>query len=268
MAPNADAMCRGLAEYLASALGCPVELVENVPWSERERQFDAGEIDLCWICGLPYVEKADRSDDVALCVAPVMKASRYRGLPVYFSDVLVHAESGHSSFADLRGAAWAYNEPRSHSGHSIVRYHLATLGQTFDYFGSLVEAGTHQAALRMIASRRVAAAAIDSTVLEAELGRDPSLLQSVRAIATLGPSPAPPWVFSASTPRDLRAKVTRCLAGMHRTPGGAAVLARWGIVELRAVNDAEYDPIRRMTCTATAPCAGSAAISEPLEAPE
>src|SRR5690606_31261473 len=89
--------------------------------------------------------------------------------------------------------------------------------------------------------------AIDTTVLEAELARDPALATMVRSIDTLGPSPAPPWIFSKAVPEALRGAVTRCLADMHRDVEGAQILGGWGIAELRPVEDADYDLIRSMT---------------------
>ena len=86
-------MCRELAAYLTQRLGVPVALVETSSWQDRERRFDAGEIDLCWICGLPYVEKVDSGVPIGLGVAPVMQGERYGNAPVYFSDVVVHAQS-------------------------------------------------------------------------------------------------------------------------------------------------------------------------------
>jgi phosphonate transport system substrate-binding protein len=250
MAPNADRMCSDLARYLARALDLSVEWIDGVAWDERERLFDAGEIDLCWICGLPYADKADAGQGIEPCVAPVMLGARYGGMPVYFSDVLVQADSCYRSFGDLLGATWAYNEPRSHSGHNVVRYHLAGLGSSLSFFGRLVEAGSHQAALTLIRKGDVAAAAIDSTVFEAEVRWDPSYAHALRAIETLGPSPAPPWVLSAALPRATRVRIRGCLAHMHRTPEGAAILASWGIRELRVIGDGAYDPIRRMAALA------------------
>lgn len=246
MAPNADAMCRALARHLERALEIEVAWIDGIPWDERERMFDRGEIDLCWLCGLPYADKVDAGDAIEVGVAPVMCGARYNGKPVYFSDVMVRADSPYTSFADLLGASWAYNEPRSHSGYNIVRYHLARAGQGLDFFGRAVEAGSHQAALSLILEGAVAAAAIDSTVFEAEARRDPSLWSAVRAIETLGPSPAPPWVFSAALTPAMRAKVRDCLAQVHLTPEGAALLASWGIRELRPVDDAAYDLVRHM----------------------
>jgi phosphonate transport system substrate-binding protein len=268
MAPNADDMCRRLARYLEHALAMDVAWIDGIPWDERERLFDRGEIDLCWICGLPYADKFDAGDPIEPGVAPVMSGERYGGMPAYFSDVLVRADSPYASFADLRGESWAYNEPRSHSGYNIVRYHLAGVGQALDFFGRVVEAGSHQAALALILEGEVAAAAIDSTVYEAEVRRDPSLAGTVRAIQTLGPSPAPPWVFSTAVARSLRRKVRDCLTRVHRTAEGAALLASWGIRELRAVDDAAYDPIRHMArVTRAAGSHRSSALRSPSPGP-
>ncbi len=261
MAPNADDMCRDLVRYLSRTLEIEVEWVGGIAWDERERLFDAGEVDLCWICGLPYADKLDSGQRLELCVAPVMRDPRYGAMPVYFSDIVVRADSPYASITDLMGAAWAYNEPRSHSGYNVVRYHLATLGRTLDFFGRVVETGAHQASLSLIVAGEVAAAAVDSTVLEAEVRRDPALSRKVTVIETLGPSPAPPWVFSAAVAHTMRVKIRRCLSRMHHTQEGAAVLAGWGIGELRAIDDGAYDPIRRMARISRAE--GSPRLSAP-----
>ena len=169
MAPNADAMCQAMASLLEKELRVAVQWIDDVPWYERERMLDAGDIDLCWICGLPYAEKADQGAAIGACVAPVMQHPRYGGQAVYFSDIAVRADSAIRVFADLRGKSWAYNEPRSHSGFNLVRYHLATQGLRWNFFDDVVEAGSHQGALEIVLAGAVAGAAIDSTVLEAEL---------------------------------------------------------------------------------------------------
>jgi phosphonate transport system substrate-binding protein len=251
MAQNADAMCRELARYFEEKLGVAVELVEDMPWQARERALDAGALDLCWICGLPYVEKADRGQYVEPCVAPVMIGARYREQAIYFSDVVVHADSSAARFADLRGSTWAYNEPCSHSGYNIVCHHLAAHGETLGFFARRVEAGAHQAALRLIARGEACVAAIDSTVLEAELARHPELRACLKVIDTLGPSPAPPWVFGSAMPQAMRRRVRECMLRMSDDVEGRRILAGWGIARWRAVTSSDYDPIRTMTRIAT-----------------
>jgi phosphonate transport system substrate-binding protein len=239
-------MCRAMAHLLERELAVPVHWIDGVSWFERERMLDAGEIDLCWICGLPYADKADRGANIAACVAPVLQHPRYGGAAVYFSDVVVRADSHVRTFADLKGKSWTYNEPRSHSGFNLVRYYLASQGLRWDFFDETFEAGSHQAALGMILSGAAAGAAIDSSVLEAELRARPGLAEKVRVVLTLGPSPSPPWVLSTQLTARLRARLAALLASLHGSSEGRSVLNSWGIARLQPVDDAFYDPIRHM----------------------
>lgn len=253
MAENAEATCRAITAWLGQRLGIATEFVDCIPWQERERQLDAGLIHVCWICGLPYIWKADSDASVIEPgVAPVMAAPRYAGAPVYFTDIVVRHDSPHQHFADLRGTAWAYNEPNSHSGFNVVRNHLASLGETRGFFGSAIESGAHQTSLRMVINGDIDASAIDSTVLEAEFARTPQLREQIRVIKTLGPSPMPPWVMLKSLAPQLRAKLCDALLNMHANAAGARILAQWGIAHFAAVRDADYDPIRKMARQAEA----------------
>lgn len=247
MAPNMDFLCVDLAGYIQNKLNIPVEVKIDIPWQERERMLDAGQINLCWLCGLPYVWKADRTPGkIAALVAPVMSGRRYQDKPVYYSDVAVHRESPFHTFDDLRGASWAYNEPGSHSGYGVVRYAMAVRGETMNYFGQVIESGAHQNSLRMILNREVDASAIDSTVLEMAEANDPTIASQIRVIETFGPSPIPPWVVSGSVPLELRQKLGGLLARMDRDPQGRVLLEKAHIKRFTAVDDRDYDPIREM----------------------
>jgi phosphonate transport system substrate-binding protein len=247
MAENADATCRAIAAYIGEKLALEIRFVDGISWQQRERGFDEGQIHLCWLCGLPYVWKADADDaSIELCVAPVMQDARYGRRAVYFSDVVVHRDSPFRAFADLRGASWAYNERRSHSGYNVVRHHLASMQESPGFFGRVVESGAHQRSLQMIVNGDIDASAIDSTVLEAELRRHPELRPAIRVIDTLGPSPMPPWVILKSLPQTLREGIARELLAMHNDAHGRDILAQWGIAHFTVVDDAHYDAIRDM----------------------
>jgi phosphonate transport system substrate-binding protein len=151
MSENENFIFEAIAQYIGKQIGVPVQVIDRISWKEREGLLDSGKIDVAWICGLPYVLRADRSDpEIELLAAPVMSGERYLNRPIYFSDVVVHQDSQFRQFADLKGASWAYNEPFSHSGYNVVRYHLAAIGQTGKYFGRVVESGSHLRSLQMI----------------------------------------------------------------------------------------------------------------------
>lgn len=247
MAPNADAYYRALAAYLSRRTGLGIAAVDQVDWRERERMLDRGEAQIGFICGLPYALRADCPvRDLTLLAAPVMRARRYAGRARYFSDVIVRRESSFRSFADLRGAIWSYNEPGSQSGYNITRYHLARLGHREGYFGRVVEAGTHQRSIRMVAEGAVDASAVDSTVLELELARQPELASRLRVVETLGPSTIPPAVIAADVPEAVREAIRSALLRMHSEEAGRRLLGEFMLARYVPVRDADYDDIRRM----------------------
>lgn len=243
----ADHNNRLIWRYVAAQAGIAAEFIGDLPWQQREEAFDAGEIQVCWMCSLPYIWKAGQEPPyVELLAAPVMGLPRYRNQPVYYSDIVVHRESRFRSFADLRGASWAYNEPHSHSGFNLTRYHLALLGETFDYFGEVVASGAHDRSLEMIIERQIDGSAIDSTVLELVLAFHPDIMNTIWIIDTWGPSPIPPWVIRKDLPLQVRDSLRQVLLQMHGDPRGRQILEQGQIDHFTQVEDRDYDPVREM----------------------
>lgn len=170
----------------------------------------------------------------------------HQGRPVYFSDVVVRRDRPFQSFEDLRGASWAYNEPRSHSGFNVMRSYLADRAASEDFFGAVIESGAHRASLEMILSGRVDSAAIDSTVLEWLSAERGDLPDQIRVIESLGPSPIPPWVVSRRLPATVRSELRALLLCMHMDPRGRGMLVGAGLERFVGARDNDYDPIRIM----------------------
>lgn len=252
LAPNMYPVYREIADYVGRQLGCQTELSVGSSFDA----FGQGEVEVGFICGLPYVQLTRNGDSpVQLLAAPVLQGERYRGLPIYFSDVVVRRDSPYRAFADLRGCVWAYNDPDSHSGYNITRYTLIRLGETRGFFGRVVEAGFHQEALRMVADGRVDASAIDSQVLAIELRDHPALAERVRIIETLGPATIQPVVaarhVSDMLKEDIRA-VLRAMGDDSDAPDVRATLDYGFIVRFVPIADAAYDDIRAMVAAAEA----------------
>ena len=247
MAENTESFCQSVACYIENRVRVSTRYVTDVSWQERERLFDRGEIHVLWLCGLPYVHKADKERPaVELLAVPIPSGARYQDRPVYFSDVVVKHDQPFRTFFDLRGASWAYNEPRSHSGFNVVRAYLAEFGQGANFFGTVVESGAHSASLEMVRSGRVDGAAIDSTVLEWFMAMRDDLVDQIRVIDTIGPSPIPPWVISRRVPEALRRAIRALLLNLHTEPFGKAMLERARLKRFVAAEDDDYNSIRAM----------------------
>lgn len=243
LAPNMYKVYQYIVRTIGRQLGLETELYVGSVYEEL-----AGPVDGAFLCGLPYVELQRRSEPpVELLAAPVLQGSRYASQPIYFSDVIVHRDSPFQTFADLRGHAWSYNEPNSHSGHGLVRYHLARLGQTLHgYFGKVIEAGFHEQSLRLVAGGEVAASAIDSQVLAVAMRDEPALAASLRVIDVLGPSTIQPVVASRRLPAALKAELRQVLVELARDAEGVRQLAHGFIDRFVPIEDCAYDDIRRM----------------------
>ena len=244
LAPNMMPVYQAIADVVGARLGMSTELVVESDYENCRNDIN----DVCFVCSLPYVmfEREGISPATPIA-APVLEGDRYEGKPIYFSDVIVHRDSGIRTFADLRGRSWAYNEPLSHSGYGITRYHLVTLGETNGFFSEVIEAGFHEKAIRMVRDRVVDASAIDSQVLAIELRDHPDLAESLMVIDMLGPSPIQPVAVSRRFDPDFHDEVREILVGLHRDGDFKKnVLGRGMVEKLVSVGPQTYDDIRRM----------------------
>jgi phosphonate transport system substrate-binding protein len=246
LAPNMAPVYRFLAERIGERLGRPVELVVGRSFDE----FEAGEADLGVICGLPYVWLADRRPPpVEALAAPVLSGARYAGRPVYYSDVIVRHDSQITRLEELRGCSWAYNEPASHSGHTVTLYSLVRLGARPGFLGPVVQTGFHQRAIRLVAAGGVDAAAIDSQVLAIELRDHPRLADRLRLVGSFGPSTIQPVVAARRLPDALKDQVQELLVALAGDPAARPVLDYGLIDRFAPISDAAYDDIRAMLAT-------------------
>jgi phosphonate transport system substrate-binding protein len=244
LAPGVEPLYAFLAGYMADRLGRRPEFVVANTYERCAQDID----DVCFVCSIPYLLFADAGRiDMEVVAAPVLRGERYGGQPIYFSDVIVATASRYRSFADLRGARWAYNEPFSHSGYITVLHHLATLGEDESYFATMVEAGFHEDAIRMVADGRVDAAAIDSQVLDIEQRDHPALAHAVRRIGTIGPSTIQPVVVSRSHLGNAeRAAITDALLSVAGEPAARGVLDAAQVERFVPMTAGSYDDIRSM----------------------
>jgi phosphonate transport system substrate-binding protein len=243
LAPNIMPVYEAVTEEVGRRLGVEAELFVETDYEACAKD----ENEVCFVCSLPYVEFERRGISPAVPIAaPVLMGERYGGKPIYFSDVIVHRDSPFRSFLDLRGRSWAYNEPLSHSGYGITRYHLVELGETSGFFSEVIEAGFHESSMRLVANGEVDASAIDSQVLAVAMRDDSSLARSLRVIDALGPSTIQPVAVSKRVPARQRREIQGVLTTMHEDPALRERLAMGMVERFAPVDASSYDDIRRM----------------------
>jgi len=234
LAPSALPLYRFITEAVGGRLRIETRLVVGTSFD----QLISGDVDVAFMCGVPYVRLAEYVEPLA---APVLDGARYGNQPVYFSDVIVRRDSRFQSFGDLRGASWSFNDPDSHSGYLVTLIRLLDLGETDQFFGRVVDAGWHEVSIELVASGRVDASAVDSYVLAVALRNQPDLKDQLRVIETFGPSPIQPVVARRALDAGLRLELREALVSLSGDGLGPGLVER-----LVPVSDGWYDPIRSM----------------------
>lgn len=246
-----------IAKYLSDKLGWEVSVVSGLSYSEADEMLDSGLIQVGFVCGLPYTHKFSEGM-VELLAIPVMSlksgvypdANGYEDLPgKYYSYTIVHKDSPIASWADLKGKSYAFNDSGSNSGYNMPRYKLVQLGaKSWSYFSNVVQSGSHEESIRLVAGKRVAASSVDSLVLDYDRSiGDPDAL-NVRIIEHLHPggAGAPPVVISKKADPAVKTKLQKVILEMHKDPEGKKILARALVNHFAAPNDSNYDDIRKM----------------------
>lgn len=238
---------RRVVACVGEAAGLATEMVADTS-PGLDAMFAQGMIDGAFGCGLPYVWKAaEPTPSVRLLAAPVLPAARYADRPIYFADVIVRRDSRFHSLQDLRGVAFAYNQSASFSGYVLPCYHWLTQGEILhQFFGKMVETGSHANSMDWVEGGRADCAAIDSVVLEMEMLQRPARADIFRVVTTAGPASMPPVIASARLDPETHARLREALTQMHTTERGQAVLTQGGVSRFAVVKDTDYDDIRRI----------------------
>lgn len=239
----------GLANYLGQKLNRPVELAQRRTYAEVNELVAKNAVDLAFVCTSAYIAGHD-SFGMELLVAPEVNRQQ-----VYYSILIVPANSPAQSMADLRGRVFAFTDPMSHSGRVYPTYLAQQLGATpAEFFSRTFFTYSHDKAIQAVAEGVADGAAVDSLVLDYALARDSSLAGKIKIIDRSPPFGIPPVVVSPNLPPRQKAELRQVLLEMHTQPEGRKVLAGLGFDRFSVLDDRAYDSARQIiSATAVQP---------------
>ena len=230
-----------LAQYLSKKLNRPVELVQRRTYAEVNDLVSQDAVDLAFVCTSAYVSGHD-TFGMDLLVAPEVDNQQ-----VYYSVLIVPANSTAKSMADLQGKVFAFTDPISHSGRAYPTYLVIKLGSTPEqFFSRTFFTYSHDKAIEAVAQGIADGAAVDSLVLKYALERDPSLADKIKIIHKSPPFGIPPVVVPPNiSPRE-KAKLRETLLDMTNDPQGQQILSELGFDRFSLLDDNAYDSAREI----------------------
>jgi ABC-type phosphate/phosphonate transport system substrate-binding protein len=170
------------------------------------------------MCGLPFSRRTPRPLAVA---APVPSPARYRNRPIYFTDLVVLADSPHQTLEDTFGGVVGYTLADSMSGCVALRHHLlpfrtpSRLRLYRKAVGGLVNA---RRVIEALVAREIDVGPLDSYYHDLLRANDPQFAAQVRTIDTTSAAPIPPLVATASVSPGELERLRAALTEVAATP--------------------------------------------------
>lgn len=230
-----------LLNYVGEQLGRPIELVQRRTYAEINDLVESGFVEVAFVGTSAYLE-GSAAFGMELLVAP-----QVAGETVYYSLLIVPADSPAESMADLRGLRFAFTDPMSNTGRNYPTYLVRQLGSTPEaFFERTSFTYSHDDAIRAVADGLADGAAVDSLVYDFALARDPSLAARTRIIHRSPPYGIPPVVVSPAIRPQLKADLQAVLLGMADSQAGQAALQSIGVDRFIMIEDSAYDSAREL----------------------
>ena len=230
-----------LLDYVGKELNRPVELVQRRTYAEVNELIKNGLVDMAFVCTSAYVAGA-REFGMELLAAP-----QVRGETVYYSLLIVPADSSAKSMADLMGNDFAFTDPMSNTGRNYPTHLVIDLGRTPEqFFGRTFFTYSHDDAIRAVANGVADGAAVDSLVYDFTISREPGLGQKTKVIHSSPPFGIPPVVVGPHVRPQSKAELEAILMAMNENPVGRSALATAGIDRFVSIDDSAYETVRSL----------------------
>lgn len=228
-------------EYLKRHTGQPIDFIQRGSYQEIVDLLLRGDLDVAWLCGLPYVEHQNR---LSLIAVPL-----YQGAPLYRSYLIVPITDNRTrSWKTLTPGVFAFSDPNSNSGYLYPRWAMQQAGIDVElYFRKTFFTRGHREVVEAVAVRLADAGAVDGYVWET-LNRDhPELTGATRIVTKSETFGFPPIVSRNNLPAGQKRKLRQVLVGMAQDPLGREILKRFNLDGFVAGKPALYDSIVRMS---------------------
>ncbi|MDB5873068.1 MAG: phosphate transporter substrate-binding protein [Ramlibacter sp.] len=239
--PQARADWKQLLRWVLQRAGLAWEVIDYDAPAPLAALWARGDLGLAMMCGLPYSQRNPRPTLVA---APLPSPARYGAKPVYFTDIVVRADSPYETLADTFGGVIGYTLADSLSGGVALARHLEqfrTPQRPRLYrksVGNLIHA---RGVIDALVQGDIDAGPLDSYYHDLLAHHEPAFAAQVRSVASTGALPIPPLVATASlAPGQLQA-LREALAAAARSPEMAPLMERLLLDGFAFPDAADYD---------------------------
>ena len=238
VSPEAAALWRRLLKAVIEHSKLDIQLLEHTepkPIGELWQRADKAAV---FMCGLPYSLSHPKAEIIA---APVPAPMDFRGLPQYWSEMVVRKDSALRSLRDTFGGRIALTVPDSQSGCLAALYYLMTAGDRFPLYEEVITPRvTPLGAMSAVVDGAADVAPIDSYAYCLLQKYRPDLTSQLHIIARTVSTPIPPLVASRPGLERLQAAFLEA----HRIAAIEPLMAKLLLERFVRPDACSYDALR------------------------
>ena len=235
-----------IVEILRKRLGMEIEPFVATDYTGVVEALRVNKLDIAFLTPASYVLAKNEAN-----VRVILKSER-KGIPFYYSAIIVRADSDIKSIEDLRGKTFAFGDSLSTTGNIFPRKMFKQHGiDPVRDFKHILFSGGHDATVLAVLNGKVDAGA---TYANSPDGQDTAWMRylknseevkKIRAIAFSEPIPADNLVISASLDGALAKKIEATFVELSREPEGRKMLRElYQIDGFVPATDKDYDSVR------------------------
>ena len=194
VSPEAAGLWRRLLAAVIEHAGLDIELLEHTAPAPIHELWQRPDKAAVFMCGLPFSRSDPRPELIA---APVPSPPDFRGLPQYWSEMVVRKDSRYRTIEDTFGGRIALTAPDSQSGCLAALYYLMTAADRFPLYGEVTAPKvTPLGAMSAVIDGAADVAPIDSYAFCLLRKYRGDLTSQLRIIGRTARTPIPPLVAS------------------------------------------------------------------------
>ena len=242
---EAAGLWRRLLGAVIKHAGLDIRLIEHsepLPIDELWRRPDKAAV---FMCGLPFSLSHPQPELIA---APVPSPPDFRGLPQYWSELVVRKDSAFQTVEDTFGSRIALTVPDSQSGCLAALFYLMTKARTFPPYREVITPRvTPLGAMSAVIDGAAEVAPIDSYAYHLLQKYRGDLTSKLRVVGRTAPTSIPPLVASSTGLDALQAAFLEA----HQIGTIAPLMAELLLERFVRPDSNSYDSLRSNYETAT-----------------
>ena len=238
-----EARWRELFAWISTRAGIPLDIIDHRPPAPLDALWQRADLGAATMCGYPLATWKGDSQPVPIA-APAPSPEPFAGRAVYWTDIVVRADSRFERDDDLVGTRFGWTTEDSQSGYQALRRHFASraLARGGRFFGSLIgPLVTPRDVVRSLIEGSIDAGPLDAYWHALLRRHEPETAARLRVVARTEETPIPCFVTSSETPKAVRESLVRAFVDEPGAEVLRGVLADLALRRFVPVSVGAYD---------------------------